>query len=161
MEATVAFDGMSPADVADALRSLESELTDALEAAMEDIGARIRGAAADEAPVDTGRLQNSLEAVVESVGATLTRVKVGSNLEYAKAQEYGTDAFFPPPSELRAWAGRVLGDESLAYPVARSIATTGIDEQPYLGPAFDENLTWAVDRINDAVDDAIASAGLA
>lgn len=163
MDAALEFDTgtKTPAELTEALESLPDALTDELEAAGEDIGVRIRGAAQGNAPVDRGRLRASLSSLVETVGATLVRIQVGSNVDQAAPMEHGTDPFFPPPSELRGWAGRVLGDEDLAWPVAQSIAETGIEAQPYLGPAFEDNVAWAVDRINTAVENAFAEVGLA
>ena len=53
----------------------------------------------------------------------------------------------------------MLGDESAAYPIARSIAETGLDAQPFLGPALQEHIEWAMDRINDAVTAAFEAVG--
>jgi len=156
----IEWQGMSPADVAASLRELSGALKSELEGAAKDIGQRIRGAAADNAPVDTGRLASSLEAVVENVSSTLVQIRVGSNLDYAKAHEFGVDAgeIFPPPSELRDWARRVLGNPDLAFPVAESIHETGLEEKRYLRDAFEQHVEWAVDRINDAVEQAIQQA---
>ena len=154
------FDGVDPSDLATALDALPGALNDSLRGAARDIGQRIRGDAAEEAPVDTGQLASSIEAAVETVGETIIEIRVGTNREGAAAQELGTDpGHFPPPSALRDWARRVLGDESAAYPVAKSISETGLEEQPYLRPAFEENIVWAVDRINDAVTEAFADVG--
>lgn len=152
---------LTPAEAIQAFGELSAALRSELADAAEDIGQRIRGDAGDRAPVDTGQLASSIEAVVESVGATLTEIRVGTNRDGAAAQEFGADPHFPPVSELRDWARRVLGDEGLAYPVAESIAETGLDEQPYLRPAFEENLDWAVSRINEAVQAALEEVGLA
>jgi len=160
MTAEFEFDGMTPSDLAGAFEALPDALNSRLEGAAQDIGQRIRGAAAENAPVDTGQLASNIEAVVETVSETLVEIRVGSNHDGAAAQEFGTDpGHFPPPSALRDWARRVLGDEGAAYPVARSIAETGLDEQPYLRPAFKENLEWALDRINGAVTDAFGDVG--
>lgn len=160
MTARFEFDGMNPSDLAASFEALPGALNDSLEGAAQDIGQRIRGAAAENAPVDTGQLASNIEAVVETVGETLVEIRVGTNRDGAAAQEFGTDpGHFPPPSALRDWARRVLGDEGAAYPVARSIAETGLDEQPYLRPAFRENLEWALDRINNAVSEAFADVG--
>ena len=154
------FDGMDPSDLAAAFEALPGALNDSLRGAARDIGQRIRGDAADEAPVDTGQLASSIEAVVEAVGQTIVEIRVGTNRDGAAAQEFGTDpGYFPPPSALRDWARRVLGDESAAYPVAKSISETGLDEQPYLRPAFEENIQFVADRINDAVTEAFADVG--
>jgi hypothetical protein len=153
------FEGMGPSELASALESLAPALNSELEAAARDIGQRIRGDAADNAPVDTGQLASSIEAVVESVGSTITEIRVGTNRDGAAAQEYGTDPFFPPPSELRDWARRVLGDPDAAFAVAQSISETGISEKRYLRDAFEENLEYVVDRINEAVEAAFAEVG--
>jgi len=150
---------LSPTELQQALNQLSGTLDSKLRSAAQDIGQRIRGDAADGAPVDTGTLASSIEEVVESVGSTITEIRVGTNRDGAAAQEYGTDPFFPPPSELRDWARRVLGDPDAAFAVAQSISETGLDEQPYLRPAFEENLDYVVDRINDAVEAAFAEVG--
>ena len=54
---------------------------------LEAIGEDAAGTAADRAPVDTGRLKGSIShAVVESENA----VYIGTNVEYAPYQEFGT-----------------------------------------------------------------------
>ena len=158
---TIDWDGDDPADLAERFDALPSALESELEQAAVDIGERIRSAAAQNAPVDTGQLASSIEAVVESVSATLVEIRVGTNRQGAAAQEFGTDpGHFPPPDALRDWARRVLGDASAAFPVARSIAETGLEERPYLRPALQESLEWTVDRINRAVTDAFEAVGL-
>lgn len=159
MTAEFGFRGMTPDQLAASLNTLPERLNFLLEAAARDIGQRIRGDAADGAPVDTGQLASSIEAVVENVGKTITEIRVGSNNDAAAPQEFGTEPHFPPVSALRDWARRVLGDESAAYPVARSIAETGLDAQPYLRPAFEDNMTYVLDRINRAVETALTDAG--
>jgi len=153
MDVTSAFDAgdLSPAELAGAFADLPAALDGQLSQAATDIGERLRSVAADNAPVDTGQLQSSIESVVENVSQSLLRIRVGSNLDHAPVQEFGAGPFFPPPSELRDWARRVLGDEEAAWPVAQSIAESGIEAQPYLKPALEETVAWAVDRINDAV----------
>ena len=164
MDVTFSMDdgALSPTEAAQAFAALPDALERKLEASGKDIAQRIRGAAAENAPVDTGQLASSIEGVVANVAGTIVRIRVGTNRDGAAAQEFGTDAgHFPPPSELRDWARRVLGDESAAYPVARSIAETGLDEQPYLRPAVRDNIEFVADRINQAVEDAFAEVGLA
>ena len=165
MTARFEFDGMGPSDLAASLEALPGALNDSLEGAAQDIAERIEGQAKQNAPVDRGAgggLISRIESVVEAVGETLIEIRVGSNADQAAPMEYGTDPFFPPPSELRGWARRVLGaddPETAAFLVARKISETGIDAQPYLRPAFEENLEWALDRINDAVTEAFGDVG--
>lgn len=160
MHATFDRDGKTPEELAEALDSLPETLTERLEAALQDVGVRIASSARGNAPVDRGRLRSSLTSVVQQVGQTLVQLEVGTNVDQAEPIERGTDPFFPPPSELRGWARRVLGDESAAWPVAKSISETGISEQPYLGPAFEENLTWVLDRIMQGVREAFEEVAL-
>lgn len=160
MDAELNFAGISPEDAAEAFARLPAVLAQKLASALNDIGVRVRGTAAENAPVDRGRLQNSISHVVERVGDLILRVRVGSNLDYAAQHEFGAEPFFPPVDELRDWARRVLGDESLAYPVAESISETGLDEQRYLRDAVEMHLEWALSRIVRAVDDAFEEVGL-
>jgi len=164
MSATLSFDGgdLTPEEFVASMEVLSDVLNSKLEQAATDVGELIAGAARENAPVDTNDLRSRIEAVVETVGEAIVQVRVGTNRDGAAAQEFGTDpGHFPPPSELRDWARRVLGDPNAAYPVARSIAETGLDAQPFLGPAFEENLERALNMIVEAVDEAFAEVGLA
>ncbi len=63
---------------------------------------------------------------------------VGTKVHYAAAVEYGRrPGKRPPTRELKRWAKRKLGDESLAYVVARKIGREGTRPQPYLEPALE------------------------
>lgn len=42
------------------------------------------------APVDTGRLRNSISHRIRPVGTTRLVAEIGTNVEYAAAQEFGT-----------------------------------------------------------------------
>jgi hypothetical protein len=164
MSADLSFDAgdLTPGELAEALEALPDALDSELQQAATDVGELIAGAARENAPVDTGDLRSRIEAVVENVGEAIVQIRVGTNRDGAAAQEFGTDPgeVFPPPSALRDWARRVLGDPDAAYPVARSIYETGIEENRYLRDAFENNLEQALDMIADAVDAAFAAVGL-
>ena len=156
-------EGMTPEELRKAWDDLPSVLESKLQGAAKDVGERVAGDARQNVSSDRGRLQNSIISIVENVGDAIIRVKVGSNVDYAEPQEKGTDPFFPPPSELRDWARRVLGAEdpdSAAFLVARSISETGIEAQEYLLDAFKENLEWALDRIVRSIHEAFSEVGL-
>jgi hypothetical protein len=159
MEAELRWESQSPEEAAEAIRELPDVLTRKLKTAADDIGVRIRDDAQANAPVDETRLRDSISSLVESVGSTIVKVVVGTNVDYAKAHEYGTEPFFPPPSELRGWARRVLGDADAAYPVARSISETGISEKRYLRDAVENNMDWILGRIERAVKEAFDEVG--
>ena len=61
--------------------------SDAINRALEIIGGRAEDYAKGLAPVDTGNLRNSL---THDVAQSEQAVYVGSNVEYAPYQEYGT-----------------------------------------------------------------------
>jgi len=69
-------------------------------------------------------------------------VVYGYEAPYAEPMEFGTAPFTPPLRPLKEWAGRVLGDESLGYPVQQKIAQEGIDAQPFLRPSAEEANAW-------------------
>ena len=161
MEASLSWETPTPDEAAEALRRLEDVLFEKLEGAGRDIGVRIRRDAQAGAPVDETRLRDSIEELVSRVSGTIIRITVGTNVEYGEYHEFGTDPFFPPPSELRGWAERVLGDADLAFIVARSISESGIDEHRYLRDAFEDNIEWALDRIQQAVENSFEEVGFA
>ena len=90
MDTVFEWDGLSPDDLADQFRELGSALSDRLEAAAEDIGVRVRSTAQRLAPVESTRLRDSIEHVVEQLASHRLNVIVGTNVEYAPYQEMGT-----------------------------------------------------------------------
>ena len=77
----------------DALDAISDELSDAAV----DIEARIRGSADAKAPVDTGRLRASIEGLIEEIAETIINVRVGTPVEYAEFQEFGTELVSAQP----------------------------------------------------------------
>lgn len=109
----------------------------ALVQAMRDVAIDIQSRAKLNAPVFRGLLRASILQTVETENGRIIG-RVGSALRYAPVIEYGrTTGWFPPPSELKSWARKKLGDERLAFVVARSIKRRGFKAQPYLTPALD------------------------
>ncbi|QOR55526.1 MAG: hypothetical protein UMS36scaffold28_16 [Phage 59_13] len=90
-------------------------------------------------PVFNGTLSQSIqpgEIVVTDANIT---AEVIAHANYASFVEFGTRPHFPPVDALRDWAARVLGDERLAFVVARAIARRGTYAKPFLGPALTAN----------------------
>jgi hypothetical protein len=91
-----------------------------------------------EVPVFTGQYKNSI--TTEDV--SWNRVVVGTNIDYAKGLEFGTDpGTWPPVDEIRKWVDRKINpqDENLddvTYLVGRKIFQEGIDRNPSLQPAI-------------------------
>ena len=65
-------------------------------AVLQLLALRVEREAKKRAPVDTGRLRASITHRVYPVGSTKLVAEVGTNVEYAAAQEYGTRHGLPP-----------------------------------------------------------------
>lgn len=92
----------------------------------------IQSRAREGAPVDTGRLRNSI-----GIEEPSNRMRhIGANTEYAEFVEKGTSAHFPPPSALQGWALRHgFSGPQAGFMVARAISRSGTKPQPYMRPA--------------------------
>lgn len=71
----------------DNTQKVKSELESRVRAALEAIGATAETYAKKGAPVDTGRLRNSISHAVDE-----NTVYIGTNVEYAPYQELGTSS---------------------------------------------------------------------
>lgn len=96
---------------------------------------QIKGRAKNNAPVAFGDLQRSFKHDVKGLTAT-----VWSGKEYALYVEKGTRPHFPPVAPLARWAGLKLGDSSLGFVIARSIAKKGTKAQPFFEPAVEDSV---------------------
>lgn len=65
--------------------------------------------------------------------------------------ERGTQPFFPPPSQLQAWAGSKLGNPQAAFLVARHISEVGLDASPFLAPAIESERAAHSKRVSKAL----------
>ena len=93
-------------------------------------GAYVTQMAMEKAPVDTGHLKASI-----AFKAKATEVEIGTNIFYARFQEFGTKPHFPPPSALAVWARR-HGMPGAEFAIARKIAKRGTRPRPFLVPAL-------------------------
>lgn len=66
---------------------VEQRLDDAIERALTAVGANAENYVRNNAPVDTGRLQNSITSRIDTSDNSVT---IGTNVEYAPYQELGT-----------------------------------------------------------------------
>ncbi len=90
----------------------------------------------EEAPVDTGRLRQSIQILRKRDND----IYVGTNLDYADDVQYGAPPHEPPIVPLKKWVRRKLGkDESYAYAVKSKIKEEGTNANPYVTRAI-ENL---------------------
>lgn len=94
-----------------------------------------RAGSKTQAGTDTGRLAASIRwKKVNAIGRHIL-----TDVHYWRHVEYGTThTKMPPPDALKDWCRRNLGDERLAFVVARSILQRGgLDASPFLRPAVD------------------------
>ncbi len=89
-----------------------------------------------KAPVDIGILAGSIHLVPMEPG--FKQYTLWARSSYARAVEFGTSPHFVPIAPLLGWAGRKLGDQSLAWAVQAKIAKVGTDSHPFFRPAVDE-----------------------
>lgn len=93
--------------------------------------------AQNDAPVDTGFLENTIGVDVHGDGLGWT---VYATAEYAAHQEYGTTGPYPIPGAF----GR---DGSVMHP--------GVAPQPYMGPNFERQVDQAEDALEQAAVQAL------
>jgi len=92
--------------------------------------------ATQNAPVDTGRLRNSI--ILKPATPGYSNYIISDGVDYGIHVEYGTNPHYVSPENLKGWARRVLNKGNLAYPVAKSIAKYGTEAQPFMRPALDQ-----------------------
>lgn len=107
-----------------------SEFESAARKAMERCGSQAEGYAKDLAPVDTGRLRNSIAHKV-STDRGETAAYIGTNLEYAPYVEFGTGKYAESGGRPTPW---VYKDDNGNWHW-----TNGNPAQPFLAPAVKDH----------------------
>lgn len=107
----------------------------------------------------TGTLSQSIQAGDVVVTDDNIVAFVVANADYASFVEFGTRPHFPPIEALRDWCAKFLGDESLAFVVARAISRRGTLAHPFMGPALLQNMP-VFKRAMEAARDRALAAGL-
>lgn len=98
---------------------------------VEDIAIDFSNELKQEAPVDRGRLRQSIQITKVRDG-----FKVFPSVDYAAFVQHGTDPRKVPIEHLKVWARRKLGQESAAYAVREKIAKKGTDANPFITRAI-------------------------
>lgn len=101
---------------------------EAIARALETIGLVAERYAKEKAPVDTGRLRNSISHQVDD-----ETVYVGTNVEYAPYLEFGTGKFAESGGRPTPWSYQDSKGEWHT--------TNGMKPQPYLRPAIDDHMS--------------------
>lgn len=128
---------------------------DPMRAAMAQATLLVTRSARQNAPVDRGPLRASIVPDIVMRDRTVRGI-VGSNIEYAPYQEFGTRPFRPPWRVMYAWALRVTkGDQQEASRLAAgailAISRRGIKPKKYLQRAIVDNAQRIYRIIGDAV----------
>lgn len=121
------------------LNSLKGNTENAVKRGMGKGLARIQASAKQNCPTDTGRLRASIVTDVQSDGDVVIGA-VGTNVEYAPYVEFGTGQ---------------MGDQSVEH----RQDWKGQSAQPFLFPAYRENIDAACQDIKDAVSEEIRKNG--
>ncbi len=106
----------------------------------------------------TGTLSQSIQPGSITVTDDNVEAIVEANADYASFVEFGTRPHFPPVDALRDWCAKFLGDERLAFVVARAISRRGTLAHPFMGPALLENMPVFHSAIMAAVQRGIEGA---
>lgn len=85
------------------------------------------------APVDTGRLRNSI--IFNPNFNQSDEYILIANVDYAAAIEFGTKPHHVSGDQLTLWAKRKLGDAGAGFAVSKKIAMFGTKRQPFMLPA--------------------------
>ena len=104
-----------------------SAMREAVENALEECGLQAEKYAKKLAPVDTGRLRNS---IAHKVDASAQEVYIGTNVEYGVYQELGTGRYYPGGRNT-PWAYQ---DEKGVWHWTR-----GNEAVPFLKPAVQDH----------------------
>lgn len=94
--------------------------------------------------------QGNLQRSVAVVEASATRGIVGVGEKYGAYVEFGTKPHFPPVAPLERWASIKLGSPGAGFVIARKISKKGTRAQPYVEPAFRDNVDWIFDQFVQA-----------
>jgi len=93
------------------------------------------------APVDTGRLRNSINLRPATPG--YKNYVLADGTDYGSHVEYGTKPHWTSAENLKGWSRRVLKDTGAAYAIAGAIAKRGTEAQPFFRPALDQvKIVW-------------------
>lgn len=124
--------------------------------AVNDAAIAIRNKARSYAPHQHGTLQNSIHATPATVMANNVKATVGTNLDYAPYQEYGTGIYGPNPHmiEILPTNKKALYWPGAAHPVRR-VLNPGVKPKAYMQKAFDDGDKILNDNVGAALDRVI------
>lgn len=123
------------------LSTIEKNIVNEIVAGAQAVQAKTVNDARGLCPVGTtSTLQQSIQPGAITVTNDNVEAIVEANANYASYVEFPTKPHFPPVDALKDWAQKFLGDERLAFVVARAISRRGTYAQPFMGPALLQNM---------------------
>jgi len=138
------------------LSTLEKNLVQEFVYATQAVQANLINDARALCPVGvTGTLAQSIQPGPITITNDNVEGIVEANADYASFVEFGTAPHFPPVDALKDWAAKFLGDEKLAFVVARAIARRGTKGYFFMSQALVGNLPVFRDAIEAAVQRAL------
>lgn len=132
-----------PVKRAGKLNGIEARLENAQKRALIESGMLVAQRAQNKAPIDKGRLKRSITyGIPYRAGQGQLAEDVGTNVEYAAAQELGSGLYGPKRQKylITAKRAKVLAFEWLGkMRFFRYVWHPGVKPKPYLRPALDES----------------------
>lgn len=104
---------------------------------------------------NTGQLRRS----VNVIKASFDKGIVGVGEKYGLFVEGGTRPHFPPVAPLERWAQTKLGQSGLGFVIARKIAQRGTKAQPFVEPAYKQDINFVVKQFDYAILKLVRSLG--
>lgn len=104
---------------------------------------------------NTGQLRRS----VNVIKASFDKGIVGVGERYGLFVEGGTRPHFPPVAPLERWAQTKLGQSGLGFVIARKIAQRGTKAQPFVEPAYKQDINFVVKQFDYAILKLVRSLG--
>ena len=110
------------------ISDVDEEIQDNVDQFLKKVAIKLTNKLKETAPVDQGRLRNSIQILERKEG----EIVVGVNVSYAKALQEGTRGFTPPLTPLLNWAERKLNDREAGYAVRKKIQKEGIEKNEFV-----------------------------
>lgn len=123
------------------------ELQNAMVSSTTKIKNDIQGNITSKGISNTGQLRRS----VSVIKASFDKGIVGVGERYGLFVEGGTRPHFPPVAPLERWAQTKLGQSGLGFVIARKIAQRGTKAQPFVEPAYKQDIEFVVKQFDYAI----------
>lgn len=142
--------GSSPEELAAKFEELDDAVEDHLEDAINTVVTKIAADASENAPYETGWLSSNIRGIVVGWAGAVLSAAVGTNVDYGKWQEEGTD-----PYTIETSDGALHFEDGGEDVFVKSVSHPGLEPNPYLEPAIRDNREWANEQYEQAIQAAV------